>query len=110
MFTTTGNGSTRCSERSGEKQKLAGMLSRFLPIMILLVLVLPATAARAEFGFEPGSVRVTALNRDGSPDLRAGTHPYELVVQFNLNTESSGRTEGGQMRDVIIEFAAGVRW
>jgi hypothetical protein len=74
----------------------------------LFALLLVPAAAQADFGIEPGSLKVEALNKDGTPDLRAGTHPYEFVVRFALNTESSGEPEGGQMRDAIAYLPAGL--
>jgi len=71
-----------------------------------LMLVTPA-AAQAAFGFQPGSVRVSAFNKDGSPDLQAGSHPYEFVVHFDFKTEASGLTEGGQPRDIIVDLPPG---
>jgi hypothetical protein len=97
---------TMYGEWGVRKQKRSGAIARVLPVALLLALMAPA-AARADFGFEPASARVTAISRDGSPDLRAGSHPYELVFQFNLNTEANGFTVGGQMRDILTEFPPG---
>ena len=81
--------------------------------LISVVVVLAAFAsfplsARAEFGLAPGGVSVTALNRDGTIDTQAGSHPYAFKVQFALNTEAGGRTEGGAMRDVHTDLSPGL--
>ena len=78
-----------------------------ISLAALAIALLAPSAAHAEFGFAPGSLRVTALNKDGSPDLQAGSHPYEFLVHFDLKTEASGATEGGEMRDVITDLPPG---
>jgi hypothetical protein len=71
----------------------------------LLALILPA-AARADFGFVPGKTTVTALNRDGTVDTQASSHPYSFTVHFQFNTEASGETEG-RARDIFAKLPAG---
>ena len=78
-----------------------------ISLAALAIALLAPSAAHAEFGFVPGSLRVTALNKDGSPDLQAGSHPYEFLVHFDLKTEASGKTEGGEMRDVVTDLPPG---
>jgi hypothetical protein len=63
--------------------------------------------AQADFGIAPGSTTVTALNEDGTLDTRAGSHPYALTVHFNLNTDGPS-SEGGVMRDVIVDLPQGL--
>jgi hypothetical protein len=70
------------------------------------LLVLP-TAAQADFGIAPGSAAVTALNRDGSVATQASSHPYSFTVEFELNTNPDGTTEGGEMRDAFVELPPG---
>jgi len=70
-------------------------------------LALPATA-QADFGIEAGSVKVQALNKNGTPATLASTHPYAFTVSFNLKTEASGKTEGGTMRDAIVTLPPGL--
>jgi hypothetical protein len=69
-------------------------------------LLLPA-AAQADFGLVPGKTTVTALNRDGSLDTTAGSHPYSFTVHFELKTDESGHTEGGEMRDARVKLPPG---
>jgi hypothetical protein len=84
------------------------MRCRFLLLTCLaLMLVVPA-AAQADFGFAPGSLSATPLNRDGTIDTQAGSHPYSYTVSFQLNTDLSGNSEGGEMRDVVIEIPPGL--
>ena len=75
--------------------------------VIALMLAVPASAL-ADFGFKPNTATVTALNRDGTIDTRAGSHPYSFSVHFELNTDGSGKTEGGELRDVIIDAPLGL--
>lgn len=73
---------------------------------ILLLMVVPV--ARADFGFAPEQTTVTARNTDGTIDTQAGSHPDTFTVHFELNTEASGHTEGGKMRNVIIDLPPGM--
>jgi hypothetical protein len=75
--------------------------------LAVAVLAMPA-AAQAGIGFVPDATTVTALNRDGTLDTQAGSHPYSFSVHFELNTDESGLTEGGEMRDVIIDAPPGL--
>jgi hypothetical protein len=72
---------------------------------VAALLVVPV--AQADFGIAPGSTTVTALNRDGTIDTQAGSHPYSFTVHFNLNTEGL-ISEGGEMRDVIVDLPQGL--
>ncbi len=63
----------------------------------LLALAAPA-AAQADFGFAPGSASVTAINKDGTIDTQANSHPYAFTAHVDLNTDSEGKPEGGAMR------------
>jgi hypothetical protein len=63
----------------------------------LLALAAP-TAAQANFGFAPDSASVTAINRDGTIDSQASSHPYAFVTHVDLKTDAEGHPEGGDMR------------
>jgi len=78
-----------------------------LLLAFVAALIVPATA-QADFGLIPGSLSTTALNRDGTIDTQAGSHPYAYRVGFALKTLASGQSEGGQMRDVIGELPPGL--
>lgn len=82
-------------------------ISKLVPLAFLMLTLLPA-AARAEFGLTPGTAAVTALNRDGTIDLRAGSHPYSYNVHFQFNTDGTGKVEGGEPRNVIIDLPPGL--
>jgi hypothetical protein len=68
--------------------------------------VLPA-GAQADFGFVPGSTNVTALDSNGFAATQAGSHPDSFTVEFELNQEGNGHTEGGEMRDVVVDLPPG---
>jgi hypothetical protein len=60
-----------------------GRLGVCLGLAVLLAVLLAAAPARAGFGIQ--SFSTEALNRDGTLNLQAGTHPYEFQVSFSLN-------------------------
>ena len=74
----------------------------------LLGLLAAPAAAKADFGIVPGSVSAVAENRNGTIANQAGSHPYNYTVSFKLKTDESGYTEGGQLRDVIVDLPPGL--
>lgn len=66
-----------------------------------------AATARAQFGVVPGSFNVTALNRDGTIDTQAGSHPYEFVLNFAFNLNAEKKVDG-LTRDIDIELPPGL--
>jgi hypothetical protein len=76
-------------------------------LVALAGLALPA-AAQAEFGFVPGSLSAVAKNKDGTVTSQASSHPYSYVVKFKLKTGEDGHTEGGEVRDVIVDLPPGL--
>ncbi|HVQ58561.1 MAG TPA: hypothetical protein VMS60_06595 [Solirubrobacterales bacterium] len=76
-------------------------------LTVLLVFVVPSVA-QADFGIEPGSTSIAALNSDGTLTTQAGFHPYALTVHFALNTDENGITEGGEMRDTLSDLPPGL--
>src|ERR1700709_70208 len=79
-----------------------------IALAILLVAMAAPAAAQAE-GLEvvPGSAKVTALNANGTVDTQAGSHPDSFITSFELKTDESGHTIGGEMRDVIVNLPPG---
>jgi hypothetical protein len=63
--------------------------------------------ADASFGLIPGSFKVTALNRDGTIDTQAGSHPYEYNVRFAFNMDSREKVEGN-VRDIDVNLPPGL--
>ena len=80
---------------------------RLLALVLALGLLALPSAAQADFGLIPGKTTVTALNENGTVDTKAGSHPYSFVVHFELKQDESGHTEGGEMRDAIVDLPPG---
>ena len=75
---------------------------------VVALLALPA-AAEAGFGIQPGSVSTTFLAAEGGLlSSQASSHPYSLKFSFKLNTDGEGRSEGGEMRDFLIDLPPGL--
>ena len=83
------------------------MIRRSVILLVLLAALAAPAAAQADFGFAPGKTSATALNSKGTIERQAGAHPYSYTVHFELNTDGSGASEGGEMRDVIVETPPG---
>jgi hypothetical protein len=72
------------------------------------MLVCPLTA-QADFGIEPGSLHSTFEISKGLEGLpQASSHPFSFSVGFKLNTDNRGKSEGGELRDVVIDLPAGM--
>jgi hypothetical protein len=84
------------------------MTARKLIALTALACALAApTAAQADFGIEPGSVWMSSVSRNGTDALQASSHPYAFTLHFALNTNPDGTTEGGEMRDAVIDLPPG---
>lgn len=76
---------------------------------LLGVLLAPPAAAEADFGFLPGSLSTTVEDSAGASIVpQASSHPYDWTLSFALKTESGGRPEGGQMRNLLIDLPTGM--
>jgi hypothetical protein len=71
----------------------------------MVALLLSAPCARASFGI--ASFSATATNRDGSADLQAGSHPYEVTFELALNEDGEG-SPAGTLSGIAIDLPAGV--
>jgi hypothetical protein len=88
---------------------------RVLPVVLVcLVLALLSLApdARADFGIS--NFEVQAIEANGTPDNRAGSHPYALAteIDFNLAAESPEQPGGpftdGDLKDLHLELPPGL--
>jgi hypothetical protein len=61
--------------------------------------------AFASFGIK--SATAGALNRDGSVDLQAGSHPYQYKLSFTMNQDAGGVPEGA-LRDFAAALPPGM--
>jgi hypothetical protein len=71
-------------------------------------LVRAATAGAVSFGVEAVSSSFT--NADGSPDTRAGSHPYALTtsIVFNHLEQEGNVLTGGDPKDIEVGMPAGL--
>ncbi len=65
-----------------------------------------APAALAARGIVPGSFQAEAVNKDGTPDLQAGSHPYEFKVAFEVNRAANDAPEGS-VRTILATVPPG---
>jgi hypothetical protein len=85
---------------------------RRLAITLILLLVgslASVPAAQAEFGLKEFDVSIT--NRDGSPALQAGSHPFALTTSEQVNVTTSpilGEVPDEQIKDLIIGQVSGL--
>jgi hypothetical protein len=73
--------------------------------LCLFALLLAPAGAQADFGI--GEMSASVINEDGSPDLQAGSDPYEFRFGFAVNQDAEGHPEG-TLRDVIIDLPQGM--
>jgi hypothetical protein len=79
-----------------------------LVVAVVVVLGLMGGVAWASFGVERGSFTTEARESDGTLDTRAGSHPYEYIVSFNLNVNGTTREVEGDLRDALVNLPAGM--
>ena len=65
-----------------------------------------ASAADASLGIVPGSFHAAALNRDGTVDVTAGSHPYEYTASFEVDHDAGNNPEGSA-RNIVVAVPAG---
>jgi len=68
-----------------------------------LGLALLATPAQAAFGLKDLDVAIT--DSEGAPALQAGSHPFAVRTEFNLNT--TGGVPDGAIKDFVADLPAG---
>lgn len=74
----------------------------------LLLVVLAPAGAGASFGIE--SFGGSIVNRDGSTDTQAGSHPYAYSTNMGLQSFQEGgnrRSADGNVKDVEVDLPAG---
>ena len=81
---------------------LLGALALALALSALLFAAAPA---RAAFGI--ASLATTASNENGTPDFRAGSHPFSYRFDFAMNTDGEGQPEGN-LRTVEVDLPPGL--
>ena len=73
---------------------------------MLLMFGTCVSSSQADFGIMPGSFKTTAINRDGTIDVQAGSHPFAYTASFTINQNAKGEPEG-DLRDVIVDVPQG---
>ncbi len=83
-----------------------GLVAVGLVFVCSLVMV---SSAYAAFGIESGSLSTTFEVSEGQVGLpQASSHPYAFTVSFAINTDNKGHSEGGLLRDVLIDLPPGL--
>ena len=107
--------SCRCSVSDQEVlrrevlRRIAPGASRWVFLLVLGVLCgmsLMTGRAWGAFGVAPGSVEMVAVEKNGTVDTRAGSHPYAFTVNFAFN--SNGPNVEGNVRDIEVDLPAGL--
>lgn len=81
--------------------------SKWLPqALATLAALMVCAPAQAAPGIAPNSFVASAINRDGTLDTIAGSHPYAFNVSFELNHDAEDNAEGSA-RDVVVKLPAG---
>jgi hypothetical protein len=96
-------------------------LAAYLLLMLILPFAVAASARATEFGFTSQGLTAAATNRDGTPDTQAGSHPYDLSTQVEVNTEMSEEfvraigaeapirvPAGGDAKDIQVNLPPGL--
>ena len=63
-------------------------------------------SALAAFGVLPNSMETVAMEKDGTIDTRAGSHPYDYTVSFKFKTDAEGVE--GSVRDLEADLPLGL--
>jgi hypothetical protein len=72
---------------------------------VFLAVLISSADAYGAFGFN--SLETTALKRDGTLEMRAGAHPYEYEISFNMNQDSEGSPEG-TLSELVVDLPPGL--
>lgn len=81
---------------------------RLVATVVAIVASLVAVpGAQADFGFLPGAAGfdVAVVEADGTPENRAGIHPYALEIDLHTNLE--GQFSDGDLRDLHLALPSG---
>ncbi len=87
------------------------MTRRLLLVAMACGVTLLLFAAPAVAGLTLQSFENRFVNQDGSPDLQAGSHPWEMITSFTFDTTTNQRGESvpdGDLKNTSVELPAGV--
>ena len=68
----------------------------------------PITISSAAAGFGVSGLDGWFTNADGTTDTQAGSHPYELTLNFNANSVGSQGPAGAALRNIAIALPPGI--
>src|ERR1039457_1877458 len=85
------------------------MVKRLLSscLLVLCVLCLFSGSAIANLPFGVNSFSVVATNKNGTPDVQAGSHPYGLTTSFTLNVNPLPDPLKNSPKDIHVELPPG---
>ena len=82
------------------------MVKRLVPfLLVLCASLLLAASAVASYGVR--SFSMSAENEKGSPDVQAGSHPYQLTTSFMLNETPYPEELENDPKDIQVELPPG---
>src|ERR1039457_6215027 len=81
------------------------LLSSFLLVLCVLCLFSGSAIARLPFGVK--SFSVVAENKNGTPDVQAGSHPYAFTTSFTLNENPLPEPLENSPKDIHVELPPG---
>lgn len=103
--------------RSVKRSRPAGSVALAVVAVLAVLGVLAPVAWGTGFGFTPeGGFVVSVTNQDGTPDLQAGSHPYDFATTLSVNTVEArppGSNEeypipaGGDVKDIEVNLPPG---
>src|ERR1039457_3692882 len=76
-------------------------------LLVLCVLCLFSGSAIANLPFGVNSFSVVATNKNGTPDVQAGSHPYGLTTSFTLNVNPLPEPLENSPKDIHVELPPG---
>ena len=82
-----------------------GIMATLTTAVFVTVGIWTASAVAAPFGFE--HFEQVPIGADGSPETTAGSHPYELLTSFTMNSVGDLYPAGGEVKDLEIGLPAG---
>lgn len=94
------------------KRRQSSVAAGLTALVFALVLFAPVARAAEPFGFSAFSFE--AENQNGTPATEAGTHPYQLAIDLELNEgpESPGQPgvpfPAGDLRDLRLSLPSGL--
>ena len=71
-------------------------------------LSVPVTVSSAPAPGGLGNLVMTMLNKDGTPDVQAGSHPYEMTTSFTINDRTPATNTAEDPKDLEVDLPVGL--